>query len=178
MLPVQHSYRLAVLLSNVTLIAALLLPISALAIWLFWNELAPLAAGNLQHVYDLTSLGIGARFSSFIVLLFGAAIQAYGLLGVRQTFQEAAQGRTYSMQAIGGFRRYAWVAVIMVFVGIFQQTGLIAIFSLSDPSHLGSLSFKFGSDELKSLFTGLLLVFVARVFAEGKLAKDENEAFL
>ena len=67
---------------------------------------------------------------------------------------------------------------MMVFFGIIQRAGYIALFSVSDPDHLGRLDIQFGSTELKALFVGLLLVFVAYVFAEGKQAKDENEAFL
>ncbi len=175
---INTSSRLATFLSYITLIAAIALPVAAAAIWLFWNELATYATGNLQLVYDVRGLGVGARFAGFALFLASAAIQAYGLLGLRQTFLEAAEGRTYTASALNGFRRFAWVSLIMVFVGIVQQTGLIVILSLSDPSHQGALSVQFGTSELKALFMGLLLVFVAHVFAEGKQAKDENDAFL
>jgi len=174
----KTSNRLAAFLSQITLIAAITLPVATAIIWLFWNELAAYAAGNLQHVYDVRELGAGARFAGFALFLVGAAIQAYGLLGVRRTFLEAAAGRAYSARAINGFRRFAWVSLIMVFMGIVQRTGLIVILSISDPSNQGALSVQFGSNELKALFMGLLLVFVAHVFAEGKQAKDENETFL
>ncbi|MEO0399906.1 MAG: hypothetical protein AAF224_10860 [Pseudomonadota bacterium] len=178
MTPSRKFTALANTLATLTLLAAIALPLSAAAIWLLWNALAPYAAGNLQHVYDLTTLGVGARVAGFLVLLFGATIQAYGLLGVRRTFLEAAAGRAYSDRSLSGFKRFAWISVLMVFIGIAQQTGLIAIFSVSDPSHMGALSIQFGSNELKSLFTGALFVFVAHIFMEGKRAKDENEAFI
>ncbi len=175
---IKTSSRLATFLSHITLIAAIALPVAAGAIWLFWNDLPAYAAGNLQHVYDVRGLGVGARFVGFGLFLAGAAIQAYGLLGVRRTFLEAAEGRAHSARAISGFRRFAWVSLIMVFVGIVQRTGLVMILSMSDPSHQGALSVQFGTNELKALFMGLLLVFVAYIFMEGKQAKDENEAFL
>ena len=174
----NFNHRMAVVMAHVTFAGAILLPLLAAAIWLFWDQLAPLASGNLQHAFDLTSLGIGARLTGFGLFLVGALVHAYGLLGLRQTFQEAALGRSLSAKSIAGFRRFAWVTLVMVFFAVLQRTGLILIFSLSDPAHQGALSFEVGTNELKALFIALLLVFVSHVFAEGKRAKDENETFL
>ena len=160
------------------MIAAVVLPVFAAIIWVCWDDLAPHAAQNLDIVYDVTSLSIGARLIGFILFLITAVIQAYGLLGLRRTFLEAARGFPYSSRAISGFKRFAWVSLIMVFLGIMQQTGLIMILSLSDPAHQGAFAVQFGSRELKAFFMGLLLVFVAHVFSVGKQAKDENETFL
>lgn len=168
----------ASVLSVVTLIGAILVPLTSVVIWLFWEQLAPLAARNLPVAFDLTTLSTGSKLAGFALTFAGGIIQAYGLLGLRTTFSEAAGGNPLSDSAIRGFRRFAWVILVMVFVGIVQQTGLIVIFSLSDPAHQGMLSIQLGSNELKSLFIGLLLVFVAHIFTEGKRAKDENEAFL
>ena len=170
--------RLAAIMAHVTLAGAILLPLLAVMIWLFWNHLAPIASGNLQHAFDLTSLGVGARLAGFGIFLIGALTQAYGLLGLRRTFQEASRGRSLSSKSINGFRRFAWVTLAMVFFGILQRTALIIIVSLSDPAHQGTLSVQVGTNELKALFIALLLVFVGHVFADGKRAKDENEAFL
>ncbi len=174
----DFSNRMAVVMAHVTLAGAILLPLLAVVIWLFWGQLASMASANLQHVFDLTSLGVGARLAGFGIFLVGALAQAYGLLGLRQTFQEAAQGRSFSSKSISGFRRFAWITLAMVFFGILQRTGLIVIFSLSDPAHQGALSVEIGTNELKAFFIALLLVFVSHVFADGKRAKDEIETFL
>jgi hypothetical protein len=178
MLRAHPSRRLAAVLAFVALLGAIALPIVAAAIWLFWGQLAPFASGNLQYAFDLASLSAAARLAGFGLFFIGAAIQAYGLLGLRQTFLEAAVGRSLSDRSVLGFRRFAWVSLVMVFFAIAQRTGLIVIFSMSDPAHEGALSIQLGSTELKALFMALLLVFVAHVFVEGKQAKDENEAFL
>ena len=170
--------RLAAVMAHVTLLAAVALPLATAAIWIFWDQLAPRGVGNLVHFYDVTSLGLLARLAGFSLFLFGAGVQAYGLLGLRRTFQEAAAGNALSARAVLGFRRFAWVALAMVFIGIVQQTGLIAIISASDPARPGALSINLGTNELKALFMALLLVFVAHVFAEAKKTKDENAAFL
>ncbi|WP_086930261.1 DUF2975 domain-containing protein [Agarilytica rhodophyticola] len=170
--------QFAHVLSYLTLFGALMLPLMAATIWLFWNQLAPFASLNLHHIFDLRQLSVGERLAGFTVSLIGATIQAYGLLGLRKTFCEAAANKPLSEQAIYGFRRFAWVTLTMVFIGVAQRTGLIIIFSLSDPAQQGMLDIQLGTEELKSLFMGLLLVFVAHIFAEGKKAKDENEAFL
>ncbi|MEP3245370.1 MAG: DUF2975 domain-containing protein [Sneathiella sp.] len=174
----SHPNRFAVFLAQVTLLGVIALPLSAVAIWLFWDQFANLAIGNLQHPYDVTDLSLEARLAGCALFLFGACLQAYGLLGVRQTFLEAAKGNALSARSVEGFRRFAWVSLSMVFVGIAQHTGLIILFSLSDPAHQGALSVQVGSEEVKALFMALLLVFIAHVFAEGRSAKEENETFL
>lgn len=172
------STRFAKVLSVVALAAAIALPVVATAIWVFWNQLAELAAASYRYAYNVKGLGVGARAAGFGLYLTSALIQAYGLLGVRQTFQEAAAGRALSARAIAGFRRFAWVSFVMVFVKIIKHMGLILILSLSDPSTEGAIAIQFGTDELKALFFALLLVFVAQVFLEAKRAKDENETFV
>lgn len=170
--------RLAATMAFLTLVTVVALPAASMVIWLFWQSLAIHLAGGSAYGYDLTNLSAAARFAAFGLFFLGALVQAYGLLGIRRTFLEAAAGRSYSDRALGGFRRFAWITVVMVFVGIIQQTGLVAILSISDPARPGALSIQLGSEEVKALFMGLLLVFVARIFGEGKRAKDEIETFL
>jgi len=174
----KRNQKLAKTLSVVTLLGAFALPLIAVIVWLLWDQFAPYAAGYFPQAYDLTGLTTGERFVGFALLFIGAIIQAYGLLGLTTTFREAANGNPLSERAINGFRRFAWITLIMVVIAIIQRTGLIAILSLSDPAYQGRLDIQFGSNELKGLFIGLVLVFVAHVFAEGKRAKDENETFL
>ncbi|WP_299324489.1 hypothetical protein [Parasphingopyxis sp.] len=170
--------RFASLLALATLAGAIALPVLTIIIWLFWDYFAPTAAANLGQGFDLSTLGVGARMAGFAVSMVGAAIWSYGLLSLRRTFAEAADGRPLSLAAVRGFRRFAWVAFLMVFVGIVQNTLYIMIYSISDPNRDGQLSIHFGSGELGALFIGLLFVFVAHVFATGQRAVDENAAFL
>lgn len=169
---------LAVILAGVTGAAAIALPLIAASIWLFWGELAPYAAGQIGRPFDLAGIGPGARFAGLALSLTGALLQAFGLLGLRATFLEAAEGRALSARAIDGFRRFARVALIMVFFTIAERTGLVLIFSIADPEAPRTLAIEAGTPEIKSLFMALLLVFVAHVFAVAKRAKDENDAFL
>lgn len=173
----QSSSRFAAFLAHATLLGAIALPLMTAGIWLFWDQLAPMAAGNPGVNTDLTSLTIGARFTGFGLFLVGAALQSYGLLGLRRTFLEAANGQSLSTNAVNGFRRFAWISLIMVPVGIIQHAGLSIIISLNDKAPGGSLSLQLGTPEISGFFMALLLVFVAHVFAEGKHVKDENEAF-
>lgn len=165
-------------LSVLALITAVLLPMSAIGIWLYWDQLAPLAAGNLNDEFDLQALSTLERMAGFSVSIAGAMIQAYGYLGLRQTFREAAVGRALSELSIRGFRRFAWITLISVLVGVIQRTLWIVIFSISDATQDDRIDIQLGSGELKALFVGLLLVFVAHVFVEGKRAKDENDSFI
>ena len=97
---------------------------------------------------------------------------------MRQCFLEAADGKALSQRSVSHFRRFAWVVLISVIYGIVQRTGLVMIVSLDDGMPGGSLSIQLGTGELKAAFIGLLLVFLAHVYAQGAAAKAENEAFL
>lgn len=170
--------KFARLLSFFTLLAAIAMPLTAVGIWLYWDHLAPIAAGNLSEAFNLHGLSTMERLAGFSISMVGALIQAYGYLGLRQTFREAAVGRALSALAIRGFRRFAWITLISVLIGVIQRTLWIVIFSISDATQDGRIDIQLGSGELKALFVGLLLVFVAHVFVEGKRAKDENESFI
>jgi len=174
----KNHQKFANALAQLTLMAAIIFPLISVVTWVFWSHFAPIVSDNIENVFDLGSLTTGEQMIGFTISIIGAVIQSYGLMGLRQTFQQAAKGNAMSEKAISGFRRFAWVTLTLVFIGIIQKAGFILLFSLSDPAHPARLHFEIGSAESKSLFLGLLLVFVAQVFAEGKRAKDENETFL
>lgn len=170
--------HLAGFLAHITLVIAIALPLFTIAIWMFWDAFAGAAAGNLRWAFDLTTIGPMSRLAGFIVALVGALAGAYGLLGLRTTFLEARQQRALSADSLRGFRRFAWVSLFLAFYGIIQHTALVMVFSIADPEKPGALSIQIGSIELKAIFSALLLVFVASVFAEAKRAKDENDGFI
>lgn len=165
-------------LAAVTTIAAAALPLVAACVWLFWDALAPIVAAEIGTRFALDQLALGGRLAALTLSMIGALVQAWGLLGLRRTFSEAASGRALSAAALSGFRRFAWVSVAMVPIVIVQRTALIALFTAADPSMPGQISIQLGTPELARLFYAVLLVFVARVFAEGRAAKAENEGFL
>jgi len=169
---------LPALLAQATLIGAVALPLSAAAIWIFWDALAPIVAQNAAHAYDLSAIDLAGRAAGFALFVGAAAIEAYGLLGLRETFREASHGRAFSDRAVRGFHRFAWVSLSMVLVSVAKRTALIFIASINDPVQPGALSIQIGTPEIKDMFMALLLVFVARVFVEGKSAADENAAFV
>ena len=166
------------ILAHLTLFGAIACPVFAIGVWIYWDQLALVAFADLVPGFNLAGLSTGERVVGCGLTLTGALIRSYGLLGLRQTFMQATSGTVLSEKGLQGFRQFAWVTLIMVLFGIVQRTGLIMLFSLSDPAHQGRLDIQLGSDELGAFFIGLLLVFVARVFAEGKQAKDENDTFL
>lgn len=170
--------KYANIFAKVTLLGALIFPLLSFLIWGFWDQFSTLIARSLNYAFDLNLLTTTDRLLGFVVSLIGALIQSYGLLGLRKTFLQAANGHALSFEAINGFRRFAWVTLIMVFVSIIQRTAYIAIFSTSDPAFQGMLEIQLGSPELNGLFIGFLLVFVSLVFDEGKKSKEENDAFL
>ena len=170
--------RFARVMALAALGAAIAAPVMTILIWIFWDQLAPHAAGNLHRFFDLSAVGPGARLTGFGLSMLGALISAYGFLGLRLTFNEASQSRALSNASLRGFRRFAWVSLFLVIFQVIQRTGLIALFSYSDPAHPSTLSIQIGAPELKAAFMALLLVFTATVFTEAKRVKDENDSFL
>lgn len=172
------SSRFAAILNRVTLVAAFALPCMAAAIWLFWDTLAPMAAPAAAAGLDVTSIGISGRLGGFALSLTGALVQAYGLLGLAQTFEEGATGQALSARSVAGFQRFAWVTLLMVPLRIVLATGTALVISMTDSVPGNSLSLRLGTPELGALFMGLALVFAAQVFAQGHAADAENQAFL
>lgn len=170
--------KYANIFAKVALLGAVMFPVLSLMTWIFWEQFAPLISRDMNYVFNLNALSNLDRVFGFCVSILGALIQAFGLLGLRETFLEAADGHLLSDKAIKGFRRFAWITLLMVFVGIMQRAAYIIIFSISDPAHQGILEIQLGSPELYGIFIGCLLVFVALVFDEGKRSKEENDAFL
>lgn len=168
------STRFAKFLEVLTRFAAIALPIIAAGIWLFWDDLAPLAGSGLE----VTSLSASGRLAGFGLSLGAALLQAYGLLGLSRTFAEGAAGRALSAASVSGFRRFAWVTLWMVPARVVLTTAITTLVSMNDSVPGGSVALYFGSSEVSAVFIGLLLVFTAQVFAQGQAAQAENEAFL
>ena len=170
--------KLALVLAQLSLIAALLIPLFSVSVLIFWEFYVTASLSPQVAQFDLLNMSFGVKIAVFALSLVGALLQAYGLLGLRNTFLEAAENRALSAKAVGGFRRFAWLTLAMVFYGIFHHSALIVVLSLADPFSPGQLSISLGSNEAKALFLGLLLVFVAQVFAQGREAVEENQAFV
>ena len=166
--------RLAHSLALLALLGAIALPVLSILIWVFWDSLSPLVTAQLMHQLDVSALSVMDKIICAAISLVGAGLGTFGLLKVRRTFQEAAVGRPLSQASVLGFKHFAWISVLLVPVGVLQKTGYIVVFSLADPAHDGMLSIQFGSLELKALFTALVFLFVAHVFAAGQRAEEEN----
>ena len=166
--------QLARFLALLALMGAALLPVVSILIWVFWDMLSPLVTAQLMHQLDTSALTVTDKLICTAISLVGAALGAFGLLRVRNTFLEAAAGRPLSRDSVLGFKQFAWISVLLVPVGVLQKTGYIVVFSMADPASEGMLSIQFGSLELNALFTALVFLFVAHVFAAGQRAEEEN----
>ena len=166
--------RMAHTLTILARMAAVAMPVIAALIWFFWDDLAPLAGTGL----DVTALDTPGRLLGFLLSLVGALIQSYGLLGLAKTFQEGARGDALSQTAVAGFRRFAWTVLLLVPVRALTYTLTVLLVTMRDAIPGNQLAIKVGTPELSGLFMGLILVFLAHVFAEGHAAQEENKAFL
>lgn len=173
--PVQ---RFATIMSWLTLIGAVALPIMAALSWIYTDTFTALTSHNTTVPHDTSNISIPTRFYAFMVSIVGASIQVYGLLALRKTFIEAENARWLSLKAVINFRRFAWVSVIMVFYGILQNSALSVIISMGNPEQQNQISIGVGSNELKAFFTALLFVFAAHIFTAGRQADEENQSFL
>ncbi len=174
----QNSLRpFAQVMVWITSFAAVALPVLTIMIWIYIKDLG-VSSGTVRPQYDLTSLSLTARLLGFVICFIGAGIMTYGLLALRRTFQEAAAGRGLSLTAVVNFRRFALVTLVTAFYGILQNTLLSIVFTMGRPGQETQLSIMLGTPEVKALFTALLFVFVAHIFAAGRKAEEENAQFL
>lgn len=169
------SQRFAGLMAFITLLGAFLVPVFTVLAWLVLDSMNGFVADFPRYVPPVSAWG---QVAGLILATSGAVLQAYGLLGLRRTFLEAAAGRWLSIPAVLGFRRFAWVSVAMVFFSIVRESAYSMIFSWHNPPGSRVMTITFGSEQLAALFTALLLVFAAHVFAAGREVEEENRAFL
>jgi len=170
--------RFAHVMAVITLMGAVALPIFQGGAWIFLDEFTALGVDDWGFSFDAASISTPARIAGFLVAVSSACIQAFGLMAVRATFMEAALGRALSLRAVVQFRRFAWISVVMVFVGIIQNSAYSVIFSWGNPEGSRQLEIEFGSNELSTLFVALLFMFVAHVFATGRKIEEENATFI
>lgn len=144
-------------------------------VWLFFIEWAAAAVGFRVQPQ---SFSIDLKLAGASIALLGGLIRAFGLVGLRRTFVEAASDRPLSERAVIGFRRFARVELLMVPVRIVQLAAFGYVVSLADGVEGGSIPISLGTQDVGAFFIALLLVFAAEVFAEGRLAVEENASFL
>lgn len=135
-----------------------------------------MAVGGLPGTFG--HLPMELRLVGAAVTLAGGALRAWGLAGLRRTFLEAAAGMPLSARAVLGFRRFARVELVLVPLGVVSHSLSMMIVTWFQPPGQRALPIAIGTPELVAAFLGLLLVFVAEVFAEGQRAADENAGFL
>jgi len=169
---------LARLLSVLTLLGAFLLPVESVISWVFFSEFHTLQLFDYVVNFDVETVSISARIVGGSLAVAMASIKAFGLISIRQTFLEAAQGRALSLRSVSYFRRFAMISVIVVILNVLQNSANSVILTWGQAVGERSLTITFGSAETQALFSALLFVFVTHVLAEGCKAKEDNAAFI
>ena len=167
--------RFAKLMALASLIGAVTVVLLGPLMWLVFFDFVVAGMGPPFVAADFTTTD---RLLGALVALTGGVVRAYGLLGLRRTFLEAAQGHALSATAVGGFRRFARVEVAMVLLGVAQAALYGAIATAASPALEGALPIRFGTPEIGALFIALLLMFATEIMAQGQRAADENARFL
>lgn len=167
--------QFAKIMAGITLVGTAAVVLIGPAMWLIFFDRVVAGMGPPFAADDFSST---QRLLGALVALIGGAIRAYGLLGLRHTFVQAARGAPLSARSVRGFRRFARVEAVMVLVGIAQNAAFGAIATSASPELERALPIQIGSPEIGALFIALLLMFAAEMMAEGQRAADENAAFL
>ncbi|MEH6402994.1 MAG: hypothetical protein V7750_06435 [Sneathiella sp.] len=170
--------KISRVMAHVILVIIIAFPVLSIITWLDMDLFTALVSQELGEEFNLSAMSMPGRIAGFFVSLFGAGLQVVGFIALRNTFQEAGNGRPLSLKSIMNFRRFAFISLAMVFVGILQHTAYILIFSMSDPEIPRQLAITVGSSEVYALFVGILFLFVSTVFASGRMAQEENASFL
>lgn len=152
-------------------------PIGLMVIWLNFDFFEPYMRPQLGIASNVT-ITVPSIFLAAIISFMRLSIGLYGLLLLRDTFAEGAAGRHFSSEAVGSFRKFAWVAIAYVVAGPFERTLIILAFTLGNPPGERILSIGLGGVDLLAFFVGLLFVAVAHMFKEGQRLAEENAEFL
>lgn len=123
-------------------------------------------------------IGAGRRAIVTLVLVAALCVQGAALWFLRRTFLEGAAGRWFSLTAVQSFRRFAWLTLIFVFagVGVDIVTGAAIIPAL--PAGDRGMTVGLTTDRFGALFTALIMLFVAHMFAAGREVDEDNAAIL
>lgn len=156
----------------------ILIPALAVSVWLL-----PGLAGNVtlnvaRADVDASSLGPAQRLLGLAVSLMLAGVQVAALWFLRQAFVEGGRGVWFSLRAVRSFRRFAWLTLILVPLNVAQDSAMSVITTMNNPAGERMLSIGFGSDNFRALFTALVMLFVAHMFAAGREVDEENAAFI
>jgi len=178
MIPDALATKIARTMAVLILIVVVVLMLTVVSFGLYAKTMAELVPSDSPHKMDLSGLTLGLQAALFPLIVIPAATYCWGLLGLRRTFLEAADGRTFSTPAVSGFRRFAVVSLIVVCANVIIEPAIFAIFTYADPNQPGSLAINFGSEEIEAIFNSVLVFFAAHVFVLAKKTKDENDAFI
>lgn len=142
------------------------------------NILSQAASGWGVALADPAAVTTPALVAGWLIALLGSAPVMVGLWNVRRTFLESAEGRPFSDASVRSFRRFAWASLIAVIAVIVERSATgVAITSLS-PDLQNQLSVGLGSEDFSRLFSALLLVAVAHMFADAKRLAEDVEGLL
>lgn len=178
MIPDALATKIARVMAILILIIIVIAMAGMVSFGLFAKSMSALVPADHPEKLNLSGLTLGMQVALFALLVFPTAFSCWGLVGLRRTFLEAADGRTFSTAAVSGFRRFALVSLIMVCLNLIINPAIEAIFTHADPTQPGAFSIVFGSEQFEAIFNAVMIFFVCHVFVLAKEAKDENDAFL
>ena len=170
-------HKFSKFMANLCAVVIVAAPLGLLLIWLNFSFLGPYMKQELGLPPDM-SVPVEAQLLSALINLTRLAIGLYGLLHLRRTFLEGAQGRYFSAGAVSSFRTFAWASLIYGIAAPIERTLVILAMTLGNPPGERMLSIGISTDHLLALFVGLLFVAVAHMFREGQRLAEENEEFL
>lgn len=169
----RFAARMATGVEVLMALLCLMIPFAAATPWLFsymqvvdgYRADSALLLGMPQLVIALSMLPM-------------LAVQIVGLLGLRRTFAAAARGEYFSVDAVGGFRRFAWSTVWIVPVNIIQRSLTLAYVTWLDPAMPNILTIDVGSDDFRALVLAMLFLFVAQIFSIGRRVDEDVRSIL
>lgn len=169
---------LARLLSVFLVIAAVLIPAVIFAFVLFGDSMELTLLGNRDVELKDDDFTFVMRSILGLFAIGYLTPLLVGFLGLKQTFDEAAQARWLSEKSVAGFQRFAWANLARVCYEVLGGTLLVTYVRLQQVPEQISFSFEWTSDFFTTLFIALAILVVAHIFAAGKSAFEENQTFV
>ncbi|MEM8799485.1 MAG: DUF2975 domain-containing protein [Pseudomonadota bacterium] len=154
--------------------AMFILPLFVAISWVFLDDFGPALSGSTGVYVDVAHVSITWRLVGFAVSMIPCGLTMYGLWRLSAMFQECAEGRFFSLDAVRGFRGFAWMILIAAALRPIVGAALSVVLTMGNPPGQRQLAIQFGSTELTAVFVGLLLVAIAHILEEGRKLSDDN----
>ncbi len=151
-----------------------LLPLLALAFWLFYNALpGPLKGAGALEVADHLSFRL--RALGFVATSLDMGIGMATLWTLMRLFALYEEGRIFTSSNVTLYRRLGWLLILGVGSNVLTIALYTLIVTTPDPQGLSAIEAAFGSIDVAALVIGLIVLLISAVMKVGAELQEDRD---